>query len=63
MHIRLALLSRNINIKIYGNKTFSVGSYGCETWSLTFRAERRHRVFVNRILGRIIRPKRDEVTG
>jgi hypothetical protein len=36
--------------------------YGCETWSLTFREERRLRVFENRVLRRIFGPKRDEVT-
>ena len=37
--------------------------YGCETWSLTSREERRLRVFENRVLGRIFGSKRDEVTG
>jgi len=37
--------------------------YGCETWSLTLRAERRLRVFQNRKLRRIFWPKRDEVRG
>ena len=37
--------------------------YGCETWSLTAREERRLRVFENRALRRIFGPKRDEVTG
>ena len=37
--------------------------YGCETWSLTLREERRLRVFENRVLRRIFWPKRDEVTG
>jgi hypothetical protein len=37
--------------------------YGCETWSLTLREEHRLRVFENRMLKRIFRPKRDEVTG
>jgi hypothetical protein len=37
--------------------------YGCETWSLTLREEHRLRVFENRVLRRILRPKRDEVTG
>jgi hypothetical protein len=37
--------------------------YGCETWSLTLREERRLRVFENRMLRKIFRPKRDEVTG
>jgi hypothetical protein len=37
--------------------------YGCETWSLTLREERRLRVFENRVLRKIFGPKRDEVTG
>jgi hypothetical protein len=37
--------------------------YGCETWSLTLREERRLRVFENMVLRRIFGPKRDEVTG
>jgi hypothetical protein len=37
--------------------------YGCETWSLTLRVERRLRVFENRVLRRVCGPKRDEVTG
>ena len=37
--------------------------YGCETWSLTFREERRLRVFENRVLRRVFGPKREEVTG
>ena len=36
--------------------------YGCETWSLTLREERRLRVFENRVLRRKFGPKRDEVT-
>ena len=37
--------------------------YGCETWSLTLREERRLRVFENRVLRRIFGPRRDEITG
>ena len=37
--------------------------YGCETWSLTSREERRLRVFENRVLRKVFGPKRDEVTG
>jgi len=37
--------------------------YGCETWSLALREERRLRVFENRALRRIFGPKRDKVTG
>jgi len=36
--------------------------YGCETWSLTLREERKLRVFENTALRRIFGPWRDEVT-
>ena len=35
--------------------------YGCETWSLTLREERRLRVFENRVLRKVFGPNRDEV--
>jgi hypothetical protein len=38
-------------------------SCGCKTWSLTLREEHKLRVFQNRVLRKIFRPKRDEVTG
>jgi hypothetical protein len=37
--------------------------YGCETWSLTLRGERRVRVIENRVLRRMFGPMRDEITG
>jgi len=37
--------------------------YGCETWSLTLREERKLRVFENMVLRRIFGPRRNEVTG
>ena len=37
--------------------------YGCKTWSLTLREEHRLRVSENRMLRRVFRPKRHEVTG
>jgi hypothetical protein len=37
--------------------------YGCETWSLTVREEHKLRVCENRVLRRIIVPKRDGVMG
>jgi len=37
--------------------------YGCETWSLTLREERRLRVFENRVLIRVFGLTRVEVTG
>jgi hypothetical protein len=36
---------------------------GCANWSLTVEEKCRLRVFENRVLRRILRPKRDEVTG
>jgi hypothetical protein len=57
------LLSKNLKIKIYRNIILPVVLYGCETWSLTLREERRLRVFEDRVLRRIFGLKRDEVTG
>jgi hypothetical protein len=37
--------------------------YGYKTWSLTLREEDRLRVFENRVLKWIFRPKKDEVMG
>ena len=37
--------------------------YGCETWSLTLREERKLRVFENMVLRTLFGPRRDEVTG
>jgi len=58
-----SLLSRNLKIKIYRTIILPVVLYGCETWSLTLREERRLRLFENRVLRRIFGLKRDEVTG
>ena len=57
-----SLLSKNLNIKVYRTIILPVVLYGCETWSLKLREERRLRVFENRVLRRIFGPKRDEVT-
>ena len=57
-----SLLSKNLKIKIHRIIILLVVLYGCETWSLTLREERRLRVFENRVLRRIFGPKRDEVT-
>jgi hypothetical protein len=37
--------------------------YGCETWSLTLREERRLRGFESRVLRRMFGPIRDEIRG
>jgi hypothetical protein len=57
------LLSKNLKIKIYRTIILPVVLYGCETWLLTLREERRLRVFENRVLRKIFGPKRDDVTG
>ena len=57
------LLSKSLKIKIYRTIILPVVLYGCETWSLTLREERKLRVFENRVLRKIFGPKRDEVTG
>jgi len=57
------LLSKNLKIKIYRTTILPVVLYGCETWSLTLREERKLRVFENMVLRRIFGPRRDEVTG
>jgi len=57
------LLSKNLKIKIYRSIIFPVVLYGCETWSLTLREERKLRVFENMVLRRIFGPREDEVTG
>ena len=57
------LLSKNLKIKIYRTIILPVVLYGCETWSLTLREERRLRVFENRVLSRVFGSKRGEVTG
>jgi hypothetical protein len=55
------LISKNLKIKIYKTVILPVVLYGCETWSLTLREERRLRVFENRVLRKIFGPKREEV--
>jgi hypothetical protein len=58
------LLSKNLKIKIYYRIIIlPVVLYGCETWSLTLREERRLRVFDSMLLRRVFGPKRDEVKG
>jgi len=57
------LLSKNLKIKVYRTIILLIVLYGCETWSLTRREERRLRLFENMVLRRIFGPRRDEVTG
>jgi len=57
------LLSKNLKIKIYRTIVLPVVLYGCETWSLILREERKLRVFESMVLRRIFGPRKDEVTG
>ena len=57
------LLSKHLKIKIYRTIILFVVLYGCETWPLTLREERKLRVFENMVLWRIFGPRRDDVTG
>ena len=52
-----------INLCYYSSLSEVRVLYGCETWSLTLREERRLRVFENRVLRRMCGPKGGEVTG
>jgi hypothetical protein len=51
------LISKDIKINIYRTIIFAFVWYGCETCSLTFREERRLRLFGNRVLRRIFGPE------
>jgi len=54
---------KDLKIKIYRTIILPIVLYGCETWSVTLREERRLRVFENRVLSRIFEDRRDEITG
>jgi len=51
-----SLLSKNLKIKIYRTTVLPVVLYGCETWSLTMRGERRLKLLKNWVLSRIFGP-------
>ena len=55
--------TNSLKTKTYRTIILPVVLYGCETWSLTLRDERKLRVFENMVLRRIFGPRRDEVTG
>jgi hypothetical protein len=57
------LLSKNIKIKIYRTVILPLVLYGCETWYTTLSEGYRLRIFENRVLRKILGPKRNEVTG
>ena len=59
----LHVISFNNTFLTYRTIILPVVLYGCETWSLTLREERRLRGFENRVPRRVFGLKRDEVTG
>jgi hypothetical protein len=59
----LVCCRKKVKVTIYKTIILPVALYGCESWSLTLREEHKFRVLQNRVLRRIFRPKRDEVTG
>jgi len=62
-HLSSRLLSKDLKIEIYRTIILPVVLYGCETWSLPLREERKLTVFENMVLRRIFGIRRDEVTG
>jgi hypothetical protein len=48
-------------MKLQKAVVLAVISYGCETWTFTLREKHCLRVFENRVLRRISRPKREDV--
>ena len=55
------LLTKSLKIKKYRTIILPVVLYGCETWSLTLRVDRKLRVFENMALRRIFGPDRKSV--
>ena len=60
-HLVSSLLPKNFKVMIYRTLILPEVVYGCETWLVTMREERRLRVFQNRVMT-IFGPKRDEIT-
>ena len=54
---------QSLKINIYRTIILPVVLYGCETWSLTLREERKLRLSENMVLRRIFGPRREEVMG
>ena len=53
---------QNLKMKIYRTIILPFVLYGCESWSLTLREERRLRVSENRVIRKIFGLRSDEVT-
>jgi len=58
-----SLPSKNKNIKIHISIIFSVVFYGCQTWPVILREERRLKLFEKRMLRKMFGYERERVTG
>jgi hypothetical protein len=58
-----SLLSEKIKITLQRTIILPFVLYGCETWSLTLRDERRLRLSESRVLRRVFDHKRGQVIG
>jgi hypothetical protein len=56
-------MSSNIITILYRTIILPFVLYGCETWSVTLRAGHRLRVLENRVLMKLLEPKREEIAG
>jgi hypothetical protein len=61
--IRSHLLFKNVKNRTYKIIVLAVVLHGCETLSLILRVKHRLRVFEKKVLRRIFRQRRNEVTG
>jgi hypothetical protein len=55
--LQYAIQKTKMNIYIYKTLILPVDVYGCKTWSLKLREERRLRAFENKVLRRIFGPE------
>jgi hypothetical protein len=60
---RSRVLSMHAKLRIYNAVIRPIVTYGCDTWNLTVRSQKRLLVFENKVLRRILGPKRDPLTG
>jgi len=57
------VLSRKAMLRVYKAVLRPTITYGCETWNLTARAQKRRLTFENKVLRQILRPKRYPLTA
>ena len=58
-----SLLSKKLKIKIHRIVILPVVLYGCETWLLTLRVDRKLKVLENRVFREVFGPKGEDVLG